>query len=93
MNTLQQFVGLLSHSLRAAGGLQVTYSYGGQDINLTAVKSETEFEVELHSGLVEQTKTTDWLIQADELVISGAKVLPERGNTITYGDDVYEVAQ
>lgn len=78
-------------SLQVAGGESVEYMYGDYPIPLTAVKGETEFRVETHSGAYEHIRSHDWIVQASDLAVGGEKVEPRKGDTIEWDNRVYEV--
>jgi hypothetical protein len=73
----------------------VTYERGSQSATLFATIGKTVFAIDDGRGAVLQHESRDFLILAENLVLEGQTVLPERGDRIreTQGDItfVYEV--
>lgn len=91
MSFLSDAVSGLMSSLQAAGGESVTYQYGDYPIVLNAVKGETDFQVETHSGAYEHVRSHDWIVKAAELSLNGQTLEPRKGDTIEWDNRVYEV--
>lgn len=85
---------LLSDSLKANAGKTATYSRGGMSASLTVTMQTPVFEDDTDFGRI-TSEIKDFIIQADDLIIGGLTVQPERGDTITVSinseDRVYEV--
>ena len=88
---LNDAVQWLAERLHAHASRQVTYSRGSDSVTLSATIGKTLFEVDRGGGVVEHSESRDFLVRAAELVLSGAPVLPQRGDRITDGGLVYEV--
>jgi hypothetical protein len=73
----------------------VTYSQGNDSVEVQAAIGRTVFEVDNGTVVVEQVESRDFLVRAADLMLSGRKVLPERGDHIRETQDgmvyVYEV--
>jgi hypothetical protein len=73
--------------LGANTGSTVTYTRGGDEVELTATVGESAWDVADGNGMLTTFASRDYIVDADDLTIG----LPERGDKITDGDDVYEV--
>ena len=76
--------------------VSVTFSVGTKSsAAFIAIGSDRDYDsVELETGLPVKMTMRDWLLPAASLVLSGTTttVEPKRGNRITSGDEVYEIA-
>lgn len=75
----------------AHAGEPVIYTRGESSVNLTAVPGFTHLERVIDDAVAMKTKHKDWLVLATDLDLGSGAVLPERGDTITFGSDVYKV--
>lgn len=81
-------------SLQRVGGELVTYTAGGSSIQqLPVVRGQTRFTNSIGDGEVAtESRTVDFLVDPDHLVIGGSKVEPVIGAMITDEDGrEYEV--
>jgi hypothetical protein len=69
----------------------VTYASGGQQVQLQATVGSTTFQVANDYGVFERWESRDYLVVAADLVLGDAVVVPQRGDTITDGGQVYTV--
>lgn len=73
----------------------VTYGRGDASVELMATVGRTEFEVRDDYGVLEKTESRDYLVRAEDLILDGVEVLPERGDEIREAEGgkvfVYEV--
>ena len=69
----------------------VTYTRGAETVELSATLGQTTYEVADEYGTTVEAKATDFLVTAAELVLAGAKTLPEPGDQVrvTVGDEVH----
>lgn len=77
----------LAKSMRDNAGTAIVYRRGADSLSLNAVRGRSEFEVVDPSGATFHVQTVDWIIRAEDLVIDGARVEPERGDTIEVEDE------
>lgn len=91
--SLTAAVDAMFDSLRAAGEVDITYSRGAASVALKAVPAVTVYEAVDNEGVATTYQGRDYIVRASELVLSSAKTLPERFDTITEGSRVYEVRQ
>jgi len=82
-NLLEQGSRWLSQQMKSHAGSEVTYRRGAVSVTLTAVIGRTDFEViEQETASLVRALSRDYLIDAVDLVLASAQVLPERGDTI-----------
>lgn len=60
----------------------VTYRRGEASVELQATIGRTEHEVENGYGVLQKVETRDFLVRAEDLVLNGSAVLPNRGDRI-----------
>ena len=60
----------------------VTYRRGPDAVEVPATVAATRFEVDDGTGMVLEAEVRDYLIAAADLVLSGERTLPERGDEI-----------
>lgn len=84
----------ISPALETAAGETINYYRGTKRIAVTAVRGSSEFtEFETTGEIRAQSRTFDWLIATDQLVIDGFEVRPERGDQLELADGTrYDVA-
>ena len=68
-------------------GLTVTYSRGGDSVDITATLSRTEFEVISGDNSSSVIETHDFIIKPEDLVIGGTVTKPQPGDEITWTVD------
>ena len=76
-----------------SAGECVTYARGEDQIEVMAVRGNSQFE-EVPGDMEARVsiRMLPWLIRAEELVIDGAEVEPQRGDQIVSGDGlIYDV--
>lgn len=92
---LEQASGWLEDQRTKHASRTVKYKRGVDSVDVAASIGRTEFEIDDGFGVLQKFESRDFLILAAELVLSGASVLPERGDRIeeTVGTTtwVYEV--
>jgi len=64
---------------RESAGLDVVVVADGHRIPLKAIRSDAEVEEVRADGTVVASKTVDWIVQAEDLVVHGDRVRPQRG--------------
>jgi hypothetical protein len=69
----------------------VTYTRGEDSVSLAATIGKVPVESTDANGFTIQSEVVDFLITAADLILDDATVLPEVGDTITYGTKIYEV--
>lgn len=73
----------------------VTYRRGGLSVVLQATAGRTEFEQATDYGIAMQSESRDFIVNAADLVLNGARIEPEVGDRIEETIDavthVYEV--
>jgi hypothetical protein len=67
---------------RAAAGRAVSYRRGAASVALVAIRGRTPYEAVTARGATETLVSTDYLVQASELVLSGSVTQPARGDRI-----------
>jgi hypothetical protein len=69
----------------------VTYRRGAESAQLAATIGRTKFEIDDGYGAIERYESRDFLVLAEELVLGGSAVLPDRGDRIeeTVGTTTY----
>ena len=70
-------------TLQLAAGITIRYARGERNVSITAVPGTTEFVQTSGEGYMETIESRDFVFPAEDLVLSGKAVLPERGDTIT----------
>lgn len=74
---------MLGRQMKAAAGVEVTYSRGAESATFTAWPGETRFAVSSPDGKSRVVwGDADWLIEAADLVLDGAAVKPLKGDRI-----------
>lgn len=88
---LEQASGWLEDQRHRHLTVMVTYRRGSDMVELAATIGRTVFEVDSGRGLLEKVEARDFLVLAEELVLAGETVLPERGDQVreTRGDTVF----
>jgi hypothetical protein len=69
-------------TLQAAAGVAVTYHRGPDSVALTAVPGKGTLEVQTARDFIEQVETSDWIIEAADLVLAGSVTLPKPGDRV-----------
>ena len=90
---LSNAVGLLASTSKQAGGMEVRYVRGTDEVSLVAVPGRSDIE---DQGIDTETltaKADDWLILAEDLWIDEAKITPKRGDRIYSNGHVFEVVR
>lgn len=86
-----------SAAAKGNAGTSITYRRGTLSASLTATKGRSEFAELDNNGHLVRTESRDWLMEADDIVLGGRAVLPQRGDRIeeTAGGTkhVYELMQ
>jgi len=61
---------------------KVVYQRADVSIEVNATVGKTIFQVDIQAGVRERIETRDYLIAADDLLLSGNQVLPKRGDHV-----------
>lgn len=69
----------------------VSYDHSGEVITIPATRGSTGYEVVDESGMASEARAVDFIVSADDLVFSTVVILPELGDKITVGTDIFEV--
>jgi hypothetical protein len=89
---LQTGLSWLSDRLRASASQEVVYRRGTREVTLDATFAQTAFRFgdAVGGSRVERTDR-DFIVAAEDLVLGGATVLPQRGDEVrhTVGDEVF----
>jgi hypothetical protein len=72
----------LFDSVRSVAARSITYRRGALSTPLTVVPGVTQFQVTDDQQIVEEFRSRDFLILASELVLSGTRITPQRGDKI-----------
>ena len=95
MNLLERASNWLEDRRTEHATSSVTYQRANDTVVVSASIGRTIFDVDNGFGVVERTETRDFLVLTDDLVLGGARTLPERGDRVreTQGTTtfVYEV--
>lgn len=91
MNLLEDASNWLEDQRTEHASRTVTYERGVDTVNVPASIGRTIFEVDNGFGIVERTEARDFLVLTDDLVLAGARTLPERGDRVreTQGTTVF----
>ena len=60
----------------------VTYHRGGDSVQVQATIGRTEFEVQTEHGVIEKYESRDFLVLAEDLVLSSQQTVPQDGDRI-----------
>lgn len=88
---LDDAVSELLASQQATAGMAVRYGRGVLDVELTAIPGRSQHESDGTGNEAIGARSRDWLIEPSDLVLEGETITPQRGDTVTLGDVVYEV--
>lgn len=69
--------------IRSNRGVTVLYARGEASVEIEAVIASTKQPMVNASGVTVRTVIQDFIIRAQDIVLGGQAVLPERGDTIT----------
>jgi hypothetical protein len=73
-------------------GEAATFARGANSCELTAVRGQSTWErSETYQAVRVGDRSTDWIVLAADLIISGTVVTPQRGDTITVDDVTFRV--
>jgi hypothetical protein len=87
---LQQAADWLTGMRQAHLSRMVTYSRGGESVQIAATVGSTTFEVD-DGTVMQRWESRDYLVKAADLVLAGEPIQPQRGDRIVDGSAVYEV--
>lgn len=74
--------------LPAAAGGEIVYQRGEDRVWLEATWGRTEFQVDTADGVQIEYSDRDFIVAAADLVLSGIRITPQRGDRITLvGED------
>ena len=95
MNLLEDASNWLESKRTQYASNTITYQRGIETVDVSASIGKTVFEIDNGFGGIERTESRDFLVLTDDLVLGGARTLPEHGDRIreTIGTTtfVYEV--
>jgi hypothetical protein len=87
MSVLGNAVSNLSASLKQVGGEAITYRCGNDAIELIAVPVRTRHSEYVNDDDLSLTaRERDWIVWADDLVIAGDRLSPQRGDEFDWTD-------
>ena len=71
--------------------VEITYNRGEDSVSPSALVGVTDFEAVDEYGAVIRHHSRDYIVKTSDLVLSGAEILPARGDTIeeTIGDYIF----
>jgi hypothetical protein len=69
--------------LRGVAGTAVSYHRGDSMVAITAVPASRDYEVVSDYGAMATWSSVDWLLPVADLVLDGARVVPEPGDRIS----------
>jgi hypothetical protein len=84
MTAFSNATSALMATLKQAAGAAITYRRGANSVPVTAVRGQSNIEIAQADGRVIQFTSSDWMIEAANLVINGTAVEPARGDTIEH---------
>jgi len=91
-NLLTDGAGVLASWLQDYVTTQVTYSRSGTASDtINATLRQREYMVTGFDGLQTAVVSSDWIVDVDDVVVSGSTLTPRAGDRITAGSAVYEV--
>ena len=90
-NMLDTAMGWLDTTLKTSSGDTIVYQRGSSTVSITAVVGKTDGERMDSGGSAYSFTSTDFIIEAEDLVLDGEIILPQRGDRIVYGGGVYTV--
>ncbi|MCE5280332.1 MAG: hypothetical protein ABFD92_07820 [Planctomycetaceae bacterium] len=70
---------------------QVSYSRGGQSVQVAATLGSTRYDVVDDTGAVMQARATDFIVSAADLILGDAQITPRPGDRISLDGKVFEV--
>lgn len=91
--TFHNLAASLHRTLRSNRGQQAVYARGADQVELEAVAGSTQVEQADDAGAAVQSRRTDWILLAADLVLGGQAVWPQVGDRLTLSEsgEVYEV--
>ena len=77
--------------IRAVAGKKVKYARGSDFVWINAARGNTQFSVDEENSFRIEYEEKEFLIGADDLVLAGSVVKPQRGDSITeeYGNKTF----
>lgn len=78
----------LQSSLRAAAGVEVTYTHSSQGVtySVTAIPGRTDIEADQGDGILRTMRLHDFIVEMADMMYE-----PSEGDRIAWDDRVYEV--
>jgi hypothetical protein len=86
---LENAASALWSALQPAAGESVAYSQGGTTVTATALPGSSPIVAETLDGTIRTDKSQDFVFKSADLL----GLVPQRGDTITWGNRVFEVIQ
>ena len=83
---LQTAADRLNARLKAHASQTITYTRGAHSVQLSATISEQQYSEADAQGFSVAIQATDFLCDADDLVLNGSTVMPTTGDLITAAD-------
>ena len=68
---------------RRIGGVSITYSRLGSEVNLLALPGSSINQVDGHAQVISEARARDFDILAEELILDGEQITPQRGDIVT----------
>ena len=85
---LERGLSMAARVLPAAAGGEIVYQRGEDRVWLNATWGRTEFQVDTSDGVQIEYSDRDFIVAAADLVLSGIRITPQRGDRITLvGED------
>lgn len=82
MNLIQDAATWLAGQLKEAGGVTVSYRRGSGSVSLTATASMHRYEVVDSEGFGIMALSRDYIVTAEDLLISSEEITPRSGDRI-----------
>ncbi|OHB58796.1 MAG: hypothetical protein A2Y12_00140 [Planctomycetes bacterium GWF2_42_9] len=90
VNLLKNGVQFLADKLKLHASETVIYKRGADTINICASFGKTNYQIEDDSGFKIGGQVTDFLFQAEDLIIDGLLTVPKTGDRIEIEGKTYE---
>jgi len=95
--SFQNIIGTALNTVAKVAGETITYTRGANWTTLQATPGLTNFQLVDTSGVVSEFRSRDYIVPTCKLSLNGARITPQRGDTITVQagplTNVYEVSR
>jgi hypothetical protein len=88
---LQSGIEWLASKLKATSSQSVTYQRGGDSVQVSATLGTSDEEVYDESGTSMKARRSDFIVNAEDLILDSEVVTPLSGDQIIFGTRTYEV--